>query len=357
MVVDALREELSLLSDPVRLVLQGAAVAGDPFEPDIAAEIAGLGQDDGLATLDRLLALDLVRPTELPRRFIFRHPLVRRAVYENTPAGWRLAAHGRAAAALAERGASATARAHHVEHAARQGDEGAIALLIEAGEASAPRAPVVAARWFEAALRLLPASDTERQIAVRRQLAQALRSAGQLQPCRSALLDAIDLIREPADPLRVELTTRCAAVERWLGRDREAHGRLTAAWEALPEGDTIGRAALQIELTIDGVFDRDSERATEMGEGAMATARSLESRPLVGGAAAALALAEAGAGRIAPARQHRAEALAVIDQSSRRGARRAPRRPLPPRLGRELPRALRRGAGTRGPPDRHRPTQ
>ena len=306
-------EEVASLPEDAQALLQSAAVAGDPFEPDIAAEIAGLGQDDGLATLDWLLAVDLVRPTELPRRFSFRHPLVRSAVYGDTPAGWRLAAHGRAAAALAERGASATARAHHVEHAARQGDEGAIALLIEAGEASAPRAPVAAARWFEAALRLLPTGDKERQISVRRALAQALRSAGQLELSRAALLDAIDLIGEPADPLRVELTTRCAAVERWLGRDREAHGRLTAAWEGLPEGDTVGRASLQIELTIDGVFDRDFERAIEMGERALATARTLSSRPLVGGAAAAVALAEAGAGRIAPARQHRAEAVAVID--------------------------------------------
>jgi DNA-binding NarL/FixJ family response regulator len=307
-------EEVASLPEGAQALLQSAAVAGDPFEPDVAAEIAGLSQDDGLAALDRLVAVDLVRPTELPRRFNFRHPLLWRAVYEAAPAGWRLAAHGRAAAALADRGASATARAHHVEHAARQGDEGAIALLVEAGEASAPRAPVVAARWFEAALRLLPASDTERQIGLRRALAQTLRSAGQLQPCRATLLDAIDLIPEPADPLRVELTARCAAVERWLGRDREAHGRLTAAWEGLPEGDTVGRAALQIELAIDGVFDRDFERAIEMGEGALANARTLESRPLVGGAAAALALAEAGAGRIAAARQHHTEALVVIDR-------------------------------------------
>jgi DNA-binding NarL/FixJ family response regulator len=306
-------QEVASLPDEARTMLESAAVAGDPFEPDIAAEIAGLGQDDGLAALDRLLALDLVRPTELPRRFSFRHPLVRRTVYENTPAGWRLAAHGRAAAALAERGASATARAHHVEHAAQQGDESAISLLLEAGEASAPRAPVVAARWFEAALRLLPASDAARQISVRRALAQALRSAGQLEPSRAALLDAIDLIRQPADPLRVELTTRCAAVERWLGRDREAHGRLAAAWEGLPADDTVGRASLQIELTVDGVFSRDFGRAVAMGEEALATARTLDSRPLVGAAAAALALAEAGAGRIAPARQHRAEAVAVID--------------------------------------------
>ena len=307
-------EEVASLPATAQAMLQSAAVAGEPFEPDIAAEIAELDQAEGLTTLDEMLGVDLVRPTELPRRFIFRHPLVREAVYESTPAGWRLAAHGRAAAALASRGAAASARAHHVEQAARQGDEEAIALLIQAGEESGARAPVVAARWFEAALRLLPASDAAHQIGVRRQLAGALRAAGQLEPCRAALLEAIELIEDPADPTRIDLTTHCAVVERWLGRDREAHERLTRAWEALPDGATAGHAALQVELAIDGVFDRDFERAIEAGQAALASARELDSRPLIGSAAAALALAEAGAGRIESAREHRTEALAIIDR-------------------------------------------
>ncbi len=137
------------LSTAERMLLQGAAVAGEPFEPDLAAAVAKLPAADALGVLDALLALDLLRPTSVPRRFVFRHPLVRRAVYESAPAGWKLAAHARTADALAARGASPAERAHHVEQYAGQGAEAAIGVLLEAGTAVASRAPAAAARWFE----------------------------------------------------------------------------------------------------------------------------------------------------------------------------------------------------------------
>ena len=87
-----------------------------PTSPRAAA---GVAESATIDALDELLALDIVRPTDVPRRFRFRHPLVRRAVYEAAPGGWRLGAHERTAGALADRGAPASARAHHVESAAR----------------------------------------------------------------------------------------------------------------------------------------------------------------------------------------------------------------------------------------------
>ena len=131
-------------------------MAGDPFEPELAATAAGTSEAAAIEAVDELLRLDLVRETDVPRRFRFRHPLVRRAVYEATPGGWRLGAHERCAEALAARGASAAARAHHVERSAREGDVGAVAVLREAGEAAVRLAPASAAHWFAAALRLLP---------------------------------------------------------------------------------------------------------------------------------------------------------------------------------------------------------
>ena len=315
-VTAALAEELESLSLSARALLNGAAVAGEPFSPDLAAAVAELSEDEGLAALDDLMDRDLVRATGVPRQFIFRHPLVRRAVYESTRGGWRLAAHARAAEALGARGAGATERAHHIEQSAGQGDEAAVALLLEAGEASAARAPGAASRWFAAALRLLPASDRERQSQVRTSLASALRSAGELEACRDTVLEAIELLPADATERRIELIAQCAAVEHWMGRHDEAHARLARAWDGLPSADTPEAAALQIELAVDGLYEMDFEQTLGMGKAALATAVALGDGALIASAASALALGEAASGAVPAAREHRETALEQIDRLS-----------------------------------------
>ncbi len=176
----ALSGELAALSPAARRVLEGAAVAGDPFEPELAAVAADVDEAPALASLDELLNTDLVRATSQPRRFRFRHPLVRRAVYEEAGGGWLLAAHARAAEALLARGATPAQRAHHVERAARPGDLAAVELLAAAAEEAGPVAPATAAGWYEAALRLLPedARHVERRLGLLAARGQALVSAG-----------------------------------------------------------------------------------------------------------------------------------------------------------------------------------
>jgi predicted ATPase len=144
----------------------------------------------------------LVRPTHSPRRFRFRHPLLRRAVYDATPRGWRLGAHERAANVLCAPAAHPSARAHHVEQSARVGDRDAIALLSQAGATTAQRAPASAARWFTAALRLLPdeSAQPEQRIELLMALATSLAAIGRLQDSRWALLQVLELV--PAESER-----------------------------------------------------------------------------------------------------------------------------------------------------------
>jgi ATP/maltotriose-dependent transcriptional regulator MalT len=312
-VAAALAEELALLSGGGRLVLQGAAVAGDPFEPELAAAAAAVPEALALEALDELLKLDLVRETEVPRRFRFRHPLVRRAVYESAPAGWRLGAHERSAEALASRGAPADECAHHVVRSARRGDPAAVATLREAGEAAAQRAPASAAAWLGHALRLLP-ETAPRGLRVELLLARAraLGATGQFDDGHAALRESLALVPTESVALRVRLTTACAGIEHLLGRHDQAHARLASAMEDLSDRDSPEAAMLMIELAMDGFARMDYAQMRQWAERALTTARPLGDRPLTAAAAASLAFASAAGGATDEAETHRLEAVALV---------------------------------------------
>jgi DNA-binding NarL/FixJ family response regulator/tetratricopeptide (TPR) repeat protein len=313
-VAAALTQELDLLSDEARSVLEGAAVAGDPFEPELAAAAAATTEMTAMAGLDELLQFDLVRHTDVPRRFRFRHPLVRRAVYETTPGGWRLGAHERSAEALAARGAPAAVRAHHVERSARQGDATAVAILREAGEATANRAPASAARWFAAALRLVPEdAPPEERVELLLARAGSLAAIGQFSDSHAALLDSIELVPEESVALQVRLATACAGVEHLLGRHEQAHARLVSTLEALEDPASPEAVALLIELATDGFYRMEYEAMHEWAARALSAARPLGDQPLTAAALAAVAYAGALTGAITEAQTHRSEAAALVD--------------------------------------------
>ncbi len=312
-VTAALSEELALLSGDGRRLLQGAAVAGDPFVPELAAAAADL--PDPLGTLDELLHADLVRPTEVPRRFRFRHPLIRRAVYDAAPAGWRLQAHERAAAVL-----TGAARAQHVERYAREGDLEAVAALRDAGLAADPSAPASAAHWFGSALRLLPATtrasplsedvapaplspaDADR-LGLLLLHGRALAQCGEFAAAREALVDALALA-PPEFPPRGRIIGACASMERLLGRHDQARARVERALAALPDRAVPDAAFLMTELAADGFFQTDWERMWEWSRKSLAVARELDDPALEAAATALAATADAFAGLIEDAERH-----------------------------------------------------
>ena len=309
----SLAEEVAILPDATQRLLRGAAVAGDPFELDLAAAAAGLDGEALIDACDELLASELVRPTDIPRRFRFRHPLVRRAVHEAAPGGWRLGAHGRVAAVLAARGAPATARAHHVEHAALHGDAEAVAVLAEAGEAALLRAPGSAARWLGSALRLLPAdAPLEQRLRLLLARARARAAQGQLAESHADLLASLQLAPPDAPSLRVQLATACAGVERLLGRHADARARLLGCFEELADPDGADAVALMIELAIDALFASQAGGVREWAGRALAAARALDDRPLIASASAMTTLGEAVAGRIGLAQAAYADTFALL---------------------------------------------
>jgi ATP/maltotriose-dependent transcriptional regulator MalT len=310
----ALSEELALLSADTRVVLEGASVAGDPFEPELAADAAATSEAAAMNAIDELLQLDLIRATDVPRRFRFRHPLVRRAVYEATAAGWRLGAHERCAAALAAQGATASTRAHHVEGSAREGDPVAVQILRKAGEEATRLAPASAARWFASALRLLaqtaPAQERVELLLLR---AAALAATGHYADSHEVLLEALETVPDESIALRARLTARCAGVERLLGRYEQAHARLLRALRSLPEPASDESAALLIELTVNEFYRSRYQAMHDWAGGAVDSARVTGDTALMAATLAVSALAYAITGPTETALSHRAEAAALVD--------------------------------------------
>jgi ATP/maltotriose-dependent transcriptional regulator MalT len=283
----ALAGEVGVLPREMREVLEGAAVAGDPFEPELAGAAVGVSEGVVLSALDELLAADLIRPTDQPRRFRFRHPLVRRAVYEGTAGGSRLAAHARAADALAARGATPAQRAHHAERAARPGDMDAVDLLTEAAAATAERAPATAAGWYGSALRLLPDGHEhdQRRLALLRAQADAFTSANRPVDARDTLQHALRLIPADAAVTRAEMTAALAHLEVWFINPDEAHDLLTEALSALGDDAPRERALLRLELAQERESRGDYEAVASLTEEARAAAQDAGD-PLLEAAAA-----------------------------------------------------------------------
>jgi DNA-binding CsgD family transcriptional regulator len=94
-IVASLREELGALPASAARLLSAAALVGDPFDIGRAAASAALPEGEALDLLDELCRHDLVRATEIPRCFTFRHPVLRRAAYSSALPGRRADARAR----------------------------------------------------------------------------------------------------------------------------------------------------------------------------------------------------------------------------------------------------------------------
>ncbi|TWP53899.1 AAA family ATPase [Lentzea tibetensis] len=267
--------ELAALT-PVQLrVARAAAVAGDVFDPALVAATADHGLNETLEALDGLAERDVIRATA--RELRFRHPLLRNAVYQSAGAGWRFAAHGRAAQALRERGAPAVSLAHHVERAAQPGDQQAVAVLLEAAATTLNTAPASAAHWLRASLELHP-DDGIRLVALG-MLAKALGMTGELWESRDVLHEVLHHL--PPGVERARVAGFCAGVEGMLGRHAEARA-LVLDELATQSGEAA--ALLKLALAADRVRHGDWAENRDWAAEALAAARDLNDPGLLVGA-------------------------------------------------------------------------
>jgi ATP/maltotriose-dependent transcriptional regulator MalT len=322
-VAASIAEELAALPTETRTLLWGAAVAGEPFDLWLAAAAANLPIEVALEAVDGASAVELVRPIAAPGQFLFRHPLVRRAIYAGAGDGFRLAAHRRAAAALAERRANASTRAHHVARSAQPGDEAAVALLVNAAGQRAARAPAAAASWYADALRLLQDGPPDRRADLLMRRARALLAAGHLEQSHEAMEAALELVPLGED---LEPVALLAEIERWLGRPEAATGRLVRAMAGLAERDPRSAALLGVQLMLMDYWNGLLESALQRGQEALEAAQQAGDDAVIAAVEATLgqflvhvdvtggrALLDAAAGRIARLPDERLEgALEVL---------------------------------------------
>lgn len=313
----AIDRELAALSSDGRALANASAVIGDPFSLDLSISAAGLEPSEGLAALDELAESDLVRSTDVPRRFQFRHPLVRAAVYEAVPEGTRLAIHSLCAELLRDGREGLSVRAHHVEQSAQFGDLEAVELLRDAALASAARAPASAVRWLRAALRLLP---EDASIELRQELLLPLpgllTSLSDFVGAYEAALAALDSVGPGQRDLEVGMTIACATFEHALGDRDRAGARLDGAIEEAVKDGGPDTVALLIAKLMDRFYDRRFEEMPEWGEKAVAASEAVEDRPLRAAAAAAHLMGCALGGRIEEAQRNRPGVIALIDDLS-----------------------------------------
>ncbi|MFJ6675073.1 BTAD domain-containing putative transcriptional regulator [Actinosynnema sp. NPDC091369] len=222
--VSAVTGRLDFLSDPTREVLRWSALLGGEFAVSDLSVVLGTPVFDLAARLEEAIAAGVLR--DAGPRMAFRHPLIRQALYEGTPAALRTALHQQAAQALAASGAP-------VDHVAEQllaapGDVGSwvVDWLVDQGPALVYRAPLVAVELLQRCLGSSVARD-ERDATLMAHLSSALFRIGRDAEAEEHARRALPRLRSPDLIAEVRWTLaympyRGARAEEAVAASREA---------------------------------------------------------------------------------------------------------------------------------------
>lgn len=258
---------LSFLSRDAVEILGLASVLGSSFSVGRLSLMSGRPAAALWGPLREALAASVLE--EHGERLVFRHDVVREALYGDLPKAVRAGLHLDMGRALAAAGAPVGQVAEHMLRGARPGDAEAVAWLERAAREAAPRGAQVAAELLEEALRLSDPSDPggKRLVAeLALNLAAAGRHARAQELCREAL--------EDHPPPEAEGALRLCLAESLLDQGRLADALEQAQRVAqAPELSERDRARALGWLAVGVFFTRDqaatvaaATRAREAGE-------------------------------------------------------------------------------------------
>jgi DNA-binding CsgD family transcriptional regulator len=239
---------LARLPEEATRLASAVAVLGDGADLRVAAELAGLELEQAAHAATTLGRADLLR-LETPLEFV--HPVVRGAVYEQTPLPDRLAAHRRAAALLSAAGHEPEQAAAHLLVTPPAADEGVVAILRDAAARARRRgASEAAVTYLRRALEEPPSDVTRGTVLADLGLAER---RVDLAPAAVTLGEAV---AAAADPVRgARLALELARTLRRLDRERQALAVLDTAAIALGDAQPDLREVLEAEAIGVASFD------------------------------------------------------------------------------------------------------
>jgi len=257
----AVVDRMAAVDDADRVLLQVAAMLGEPFSFAELGAVVGRPPTDLLASVSSFIDTGLLVGDGPSLRF--RHDLVAGAIRASMSASLRASVDAQIAEVLAARGAPATRVAAHYLAGAAKGDRVAAGWLQQAAGEVAGRSPAAAAELLERAAELLPETAAERDEVVL-QLVDALFWSGRVE---QAIEVAGELgnrpLPRPLDARRHEIMARALALV----------GRLAEAVDHAEQIDGDGDEAWSLGLTaILRLFAMDLDGAIAAAEAATALA-------------------------------------------------------------------------------------
>lgn len=293
-VVEVIDRQLDRLTASTRQLLGVAALLGNRFEVQTAAQVAQIPGSEMFDDLDEAVLAGLVKPLEgTPLRYEFNHALVRRALEDEISAGRRRDTHARIAAALEAMPASdhddhVRRLAFHWSEAGEFGDpvKGTVAGLAAAEYATNHLAIADALELLERVERLAVlapdlARDTE--IAVAKAEAMCLGAYPDSRVAQLAAVDAATRLGDARLLARAALAHSRAYFSAWGRSDAERISALELALAACDAEERAVRAQLMSRLANELTFDDHDHRRFALTDEALRLARDLGDPTILAG--------------------------------------------------------------------------
>jgi DNA-binding CsgD family transcriptional regulator len=264
-----LLRRLSYLPKDTRQMLQVASVLGSSFNVVHLRLATGHATTELMPALENAVQAEVLEENE--GRLVFRHDLIREAIYNNIPPSIRASLHLEVAQKLAEIEASAIQVAEHFSLGALPGDKQAIRWLHEAAMGASQRAPAVAVELLKRALEIAGPQHPMRDSLIA-DLVIVSMWAGHPQKAEVLARETLGRKHNPTDVSKLRLGLIRALLAQ--GKTFEGYRESEIALQQLDLSDLV-RVRLQAEAAWGRLFGGDLEGAAALAEAAREAAEQL----------------------------------------------------------------------------------